>query len=79
MAFGEDAPQIRRELEGCGVGCSLEGTLAEAVAAAAELARPGDAVLLSPACASFDEFANFEERGRAFAALGAAVAARAER
>ena len=79
VAFGEDGPQIRRELEGCGVGCSLEGTLAEAAAAAAELAQPGDAVLLSPACASFDEFANFEERGRAFAALGAAIAARAKR
>ena len=44
-------------------------TLSDAVQMAAELAKPNDVVLLSPACASFDEFTNFEERGRAFAAL----------
>ncbi|MBX6377173.1 MAG: UDP-N-acetylmuramoyl-L-alanine--D-glutamate ligase [Clostridia bacterium] len=41
-------------------------SLDEAVSAAASLATPGDVVLLSPACASYDLFANFEERGRAF-------------
>jgi UDP-N-acetylmuramoylalanine--D-glutamate ligase len=40
----------------------------DAVRAAARLARPGDAVLLSPACASFDAYANYAERGDDFAA-----------
>ncbi|PZN92143.1 MAG: UDP-N-acetylmuramoyl-L-alanine--D-glutamate ligase [Alphaproteobacteria bacterium] len=45
------------------------GTLAQAVADAAAAARPGDTVLLSPACASFDQFRDFEARGDAFRAL----------
>ncbi|AOH84559.1 UDP-N-acetylmuramoylalanine--D-glutamate ligase [Sphingomonas panacis] len=44
------------------------GTLAAAVASAAANARPGDTVLLSPACASFDQFRDFEQRGDAFRA-----------
>ena len=44
-------------------------TLAEAVAAAREMASAGDVVLLSPACTSFDAYANFEERGEEFRAL----------
>jgi UDP-N-acetylmuramoylalanine--D-glutamate ligase len=42
------------------------GSLEEAVQRAARLARPGDAVLLSPACASFDMFRDYAERGRVF-------------
>jgi UDP-N-acetylmuramoylalanine--D-glutamate ligase len=44
-------------------------SLEEAIRLALELARPGDAVLFSPACASFDMFRNFEERGQAFKSL----------
>jgi UDP-N-acetylmuramoylalanine--D-glutamate ligase len=42
------------------------GSLEEAVQRAASVASPGEVVLLSPACASFDMFADFEERGRVF-------------
>jgi UDP-N-acetylmuramoylalanine--D-glutamate ligase len=49
------------------------GTLETAVKAAAANARPGETVLLSPACASFDQFANFEARGEAFRAAVAAL------
>jgi UDP-N-acetylmuramoylalanine--D-glutamate ligase len=45
------------------------GTLEAAVAEARKRARPGDTVLLAPACASFDQFENFEHRGRVFKEL----------
>jgi UDP-N-acetylmuramoylalanine--D-glutamate ligase len=48
------------------IGGHDDGTLERAVAHAAELAEPGDVVLLSPACASFDQFENYEARGDAF-------------
>jgi UDP-N-acetylmuramoylalanine--D-glutamate ligase len=51
------------------VGGHDDGTLEAAVAHARAVARPGDVVLLSPACASFDQFENFERRGEAFRAL----------
>ncbi|MCC7542158.1 MAG: UDP-N-acetylmuramoyl-L-alanine--D-glutamate ligase, partial [Deltaproteobacteria bacterium] len=51
------------------------GSMAQAVRAARRLARPGDAVLLAPACASFDMFANYAERGDVFAAAVRELAA----
>ena len=63
--IGEAAPVFEPILS-ARVPVHASGTLARAVAAAAAAARPGDTVLLSPACASFDQFADFEARGRAF-------------
>lgn len=63
--IGEAAADFARALDGK-VPWTISGTLANAVAAARAAARPGGVVLLSPACASFDQFANFEARGDAF-------------
>jgi UDP-N-acetylmuramoylalanine--D-glutamate ligase len=68
LTIGEDAPAVEREL-GDLAPTELCGTLAEAVRRAARLARKGDAVLLSPACASYDQFDNYEQRGEIFRRL----------
>jgi UDP-N-acetylmuramoylalanine--D-glutamate ligase len=72
VAYGEAAPIIEADLSGRANVVRVEGTFEDAVRRARELAHPGDAVLLSPACSSFDMFANYEERGRRFAELAAA-------
>ena len=64
--IGEAAPALRDVLGDAARDC---GDLERALAAARAAARPGDVVLLSPACASFDQFDDFEARGRAFKAL----------
>ena len=66
--IGEAAPLFGRILAPL-LPVTQSGTLAQAVADCAVAARPGDTVLLSPACASFDQFRDFEARGDAFAAL----------
>lgn len=66
VLLGRDADKLEQVLKGH-VPLQRVSSLDEAVSAAASLAQPGDAVLLSPACASLDMFANFEERGRLFA------------
>ena len=63
---GEAGPMFARALAGQ-VPVEEAGTIDVAVRAAAARAVPGDTVLLSPACASFDQFTDFEARGRAFA------------
>ena len=65
VLIGRDAPALARVLEGV---CSTERceSLPEAVRAAARAARPGDTVLLSPACASLDMFRDYAHRGAVF-------------
>jgi UDP-N-acetylmuramoylalanine--D-glutamate ligase len=75
LTIGEAAETIEKSLAGK-ASFERRSTMEQAVARAAEVARPGDTVLLSPACASFDQYRNFEERGRHFAALARAAAAR---
>ncbi len=65
VLIGEDADRIAEALEGT-VPMVKAADMAEAVAEAAALAQPGDRVLLSPACASFDMFRGFEHRGEVF-------------
>jgi UDP-N-acetylmuramoylalanine--D-glutamate ligase len=69
LLIGRDAPLVARGLSGTTANVESVGTLDAAVARAFELAAPGDAVLLSPACASLDQFASYGERGERFAAL----------
>jgi len=66
LLIGKDAPAIRAVLEGAGVDITDCATLEAAVQKAAELAQTGDAVLLSPACASLDMFRNYAHRAQVF-------------
>jgi UDP-N-acetylmuramoylalanine--D-glutamate ligase len=67
--IGEDAPKIAAALEGLKVQTYECGDLERAVGKARAAAAQGDVVLLSPACASFDQFADFEARGERFREL----------
>ena len=66
VLIGRDAPLISAALEGTAVTVFLAQSMQKAVSLAAEHAQPGDAVLMSPACASFDMFDNYEHRARVF-------------
>ncbi|RQQ59063.1 UDP-N-acetylmuramoyl-L-alanine--D-glutamate ligase [Burkholderia stagnalis] len=66
LLIGRDAPAIRDALAETGVPLADHATLEEAVRAAGSLAEPGDAVLLSPACASFDMFKSYAHRAEVF-------------
>jgi len=66
VLIGRDAPLIAIVLEGCGVDVLYAEDMNDAVRLAKRLAQNGDAVLLSPACASFDMFRNYEHRAEIF-------------
>ncbi|MCK9510920.1 MAG: UDP-N-acetylmuramoyl-L-alanine--D-glutamate ligase [Pigmentiphaga sp.] len=67
VLIGRDAPRLAAALEPSGVPCIMAASLPEAVERAMGLARAGDAVLLSPACASLDMFRDYRHRAEVFA------------
>ena len=68
VLIGRDAPQIRQAIAGAGVGLMDATSMAHAVQQANRAAHAGDAVLMSPACASFDMFDNYAHRAQVFVA-----------
>ncbi len=72
IAYGEAAQRFRQEL-GTAVDLITVGPLEDAVRSARQCAQPSDAVLLSPACSSFDQFSDYEARGEAFKSMVAAL------
>ena len=67
LCFGEEGPRFERTLSPA-MSCELHARMVDALARAREAAQPGDTILLSPACASFDEFTGFAQRGDVFQA-----------
>jgi UDP-N-acetylmuramoylalanine--D-glutamate ligase len=76
LLIGAAAEKIASHVAGC-VALEMVGTLEGAVQRAEQIARPGDTVLLAPACASFDQFEDYEHRGRVFKDLVHKLAERA--
>ena len=68
LLIGRDAALIEKAITASGVPVERIASMEKAVARAAQIAKSGDAVLLSPACASFDMFRDYKHRGEAFAA-----------
>jgi UDP-N-acetylmuramoylalanine--D-glutamate ligase len=68
VLYGEARPDLEAAFAEAEVPYAVASTMSEALEIAAEAAVPGDVVLLSPACASYDEFTGFEDRGRHFTA-----------
>ena len=74
VLIGRDAPLIEKALQGCTVSLQHAVSMDDAVKQAAQLARSGDAVLLSPACASFDMFKDYKHRAEEFVSSVKALA-----
>lgn len=72
VAIGESADRVRAAFAGV-VPMATAGSMEEAVTSARAMAQRGDVVLLSPACASFDWFQNYEHRGRVFKEIVAGI------
>ncbi len=71
IAYGEAGALVEKDLEGAVPVRRLGSSFEDALTIARDAARPGDVVLLSPACSSYDMFDNYEERGRVFKQLAA--------
>lgn len=69
VAYGEAGQRFHDAFMGSGVACHLEAGMEQALDRACTIVQPGDAIVLSPACASFDEFDSFEQRGSVFKQL----------
>ncbi|MEO8248034.1 MAG: UDP-N-acetylmuramoyl-L-alanine--D-glutamate ligase [Burkholderiales bacterium] len=74
VLIGRDGPLIRSVLEGTGVELIDAASMEQAVELAADHAKPTDAVLMSPACASFDMYRNYEHRAEVFRAAVSTIA-----
>ena len=71
IAFGEAGEIVQHDLAGVTALTRIDGSFEDVIAAARRHAAPGDAVLLSPACSSYDMFNNYVERGERFRQLAA--------
>jgi UDP-N-acetylmuramoylalanine--D-glutamate ligase len=69
VVIGQDGPAVGAALDAAGIPMTTAVSLEAALQAARAVAQPGDVVLLSPACASFDMFQDFEHRGDVFRGL----------
>jgi len=73
IAYGEAGPLIAKDIGGVVPTEQMGRSFEQVIDRARSLAAPGDAVLLSPACSSFDMFKNYEDRGTIYKRLAAAV------
>ena len=69
MCYGAAGPRLADSLEDLVPVIRVRGSFDDAVRAGAGASRPGDLLLLAPACSSFDQFRNYEERGDRFRTL----------